>query len=108
MEKVINFDRAARRALFGQEPEIPGAGSSAAKTPARHTRVKITINLDEDIVEHFKTLAQAEGRGYQQLINDSLREYLEGSKGERIAKEVGELLLTDETFLARLAESIAS
>ena len=78
------------------------------RRPARHTRVKITINLDEDLVEHFKVLAKSEGRGYQQLINEALREQIEGSKSERVAKEVGEILLADETFLARLMESVAS
>ncbi|MCB0346835.1 MAG: BrnA antitoxin family protein [Bdellovibrionales bacterium] len=107
MEKVLNFDRAARRALFGKEQEIPGAGSSAAKSPGRHTRVKITINLDDDIIEHFKELAAVQGRGYQQLINDALREGIEGGKPERVAQDVGNLLLNDETFLARLAEYIA-
>lgn len=107
MEKVINFDRAARKALFGEEPEIPGSGSSAAKTPGRHTRVKITINLDDDLVEHFKSLSKSEGRGYQQLINEALREHIEGSRTERVAKEVGELLLGDASFVARLAENIA-
>lgn len=107
MEKVLDFDRAARRALFGADREIPGSGSSAAKSPGRHTRVKITINLDSDVVEHFKTKSRTAGRGYQQLINEALREYLEGSKTERLAREIGEILLDDPSFVARISESIA-
>lgn len=43
-------------------------------------KVKITIRLDEDIVDRFLQLAEQSGGslGYQTLINSALREYLEG------------------------------
>ena len=40
-------------------------------------KVRITIRLDGDIIEHFKRRVQAAGGGnYQTLINDALRDYL--------------------------------
>jgi uncharacterized protein (DUF4415 family) len=40
-------------------------------------KVRITIRLDGDIIEHFKQLVHEAGGGnYQTLINDALREYL--------------------------------
>lgn len=43
-------------------------------------KVKITIRLDEDLVDHFGKVADASGGklGYQTLINAALREYVEG------------------------------
>ena len=45
---------------------------------------RITIRLDEDLVQEFKRLS-AGGRGYQKLINRALREWL-------VAKSVKELI----------------
>ena len=41
-------------------------------------KVRITIRLDGDIIEHFKKQVHAAGGGnYQTLINDALRAHLE-------------------------------
>ena len=41
-------------------------------------KVRITIRLDADIIEHFKSVVyEAGGGNYQTLINDALREYLQ-------------------------------
>ena len=37
---------------------------------------RISIYLDDKILEEFRTRADAAGRGYQTMINDALREYL--------------------------------
>jgi len=40
-------------------------------------KVRITIRLDADIIEHFKKIVhQAGGGNYQTLINDALREQI--------------------------------
>ncbi len=40
-------------------------------------KVRITIRLDADIIEHFKSIVhQAGGGNYQTLINDALREHI--------------------------------
>lgn len=40
-------------------------------------KMRITIRLDTDIIEHFKNRVRAMGGGnYQTLINDALREYI--------------------------------
>ena len=39
-------------------------------------KVRITIRLDADIIEHYKNIVHEAGGGnYQTLINDALREY---------------------------------
>ena len=106
MSEELDFRRATRRLLFPEQTdatrEIPGAGKSAAEEPQRHTRVKVTINLDGDVVHYFKQWAQREGRPYQSLINQVLREFALGSRPEQLALEVRELLLQDEKFLLEL------
>lgn len=41
-------------------------------------KVKISIRLDEDVVDRFLAQAEAAGTGYQTLINSALREYIDG------------------------------
>ena len=36
-------------------------------------KTRITIMLDDDVIEHFRARAEAEGVGYQTLINALLR-----------------------------------
>ena len=106
-DQNVDFSHATRKLLFGAAPrEIPGAGTSAAETPARHTRMKITINLDGDIIEQFKERGDNQGVGYQFLINQALREYLEGTKTERLAKEIGEMLLESDSFRTLLSDRL--
>lgn len=46
-------------------------------------KVRITIRLDTDIVEHFKNQVHASGGGnYQTLINNALREYIQAHDQE--------------------------
>ena len=41
-------------------------------------KVRITIRLDADIIEHFKNIVHQSGGGnYQTLINEALREYMQ-------------------------------
>lgn len=49
-------------------------------------KTRITIRLDDDLVEHFLKEADATGgaKGYQTLINEALRQHVEG-KAPRLA-----------------------
>ena len=113
MENDVNFRRATRRLLFrdperkGPEQNIPGAGKSAAERPERHARVKVTMNVDGDIVQYFKDRGKEDGRPYQTLMNQVLRDYVSGNRVERISDEVSAALLEDENFLAALAEKVS-
>lgn len=55
-------------------------GRVVPEPPFEQGKVKITIRLDEDLLEHFGKMADATGgkSGYQTLINAALREYVEG------------------------------
>ncbi len=43
-------------------------------------KTRITIRLDEDVVDHFLRAAEQSGGaiGYQTLINDALRQHMDG------------------------------
>ena len=59
MKAEYDFSKAKRGAV------VPQAG-----------KTRITIYLDDAILEEFRNRADAAGKGYQTLINDALREHL--------------------------------
>ena len=101
-----DFGMLTRRTLFKNVDTntIPGAGHSAAEHPLRHTKLKVTMNFDGDVIDYFKKKAKADGRSYQTLVNDALREHIKGSNVEIMAKMVGERILSDPSFLERIKE----
>ena len=55
-------------------------GRVAPPGPESRGKTRITIRLDEDLVDHFLSEADRSGGalGYQTLINDALRQHVEG------------------------------
>lgn len=45
-------------------------------------KTRITIMLDDDVIEHFRAKAEAQGTGYQTMINAALRETLPAAEGD--------------------------
>jgi len=43
-------------------------------------KTRITIMLDDDVIEYFRAKAEAQGTGYQTMINAVLREALSTTK----------------------------
>jgi uncharacterized protein (DUF4415 family) len=39
-------------------------------------KTRITIHLDDDVIDAFRVKAEKVGQGYQTLINEALRQYL--------------------------------
>lgn len=58
------------------EYDFSKAKRGAVKSPAGKTR--ITIYLDDDLLEHFREVATREGLGYQTVINRTLRAAMAG------------------------------
>ena len=67
MKDRYDFSKGKRGRVVPSEPEPEG-------------KVRITIRLDQKIVDRFFQMAEASGgsTGYQTLINTALREYLDG------------------------------
>ena len=54
------------------------AGKRAAVIPPSG-KTRITIHVDNDVLESFREKAASEGRGYQTLINEALRHVVDVS-----------------------------
>lgn len=67
MKSEYDFSKGKRGRVIPEPPLEPG-------------KVKVTIRLDQDVVEYFGAIAGKSGGsiGYQTLINAALREYIEG------------------------------
>jgi uncharacterized protein (DUF4415 family) len=55
-------------------------GRITAPEPESHGKERITIRLDEDLLDHFLKQAEASGgtTGYQTLINEALGQHVDG------------------------------
>jgi len=76
--------------------------NAAINKSLREAKNRITIYLDADIVEHFKNEAEISKTGYQTLINQTLREKIDGSQNSAKADDFFEKLLQDKAALSRL------
>jgi uncharacterized protein (DUF4415 family) len=67
MKQSYDFSQGKRGRVLPPEPEPPG-------------KTRITIRLDEDLVDYFLKESGAYGgtMGYQTLINQALRQHVEG------------------------------
>jgi len=63
MKREYDFTKAKRGAV------VPQKG-----------KTRITIYIDNDVVEEFRARADAAGYGYQTMINEALKQYLGKSK----------------------------
>jgi len=90
-----DFDYKQYSETHAPDPNKVRRGRTARDERRRATKQRITIRLDEDILEAFKGLAP-DGRGYQALINRALREWLS-------ARDVKELIRDDLRELVRSA-----
>jgi len=67
MKQQYDFSQGKRGRILPPEPETRG-------------KTRITIRIDEDIIDAFLKEADASGGtvGYQTLINNALRQHIEG------------------------------
>ncbi len=71
MKRQYDFSKARRGPLV---PATPG-------------KTRITIRLDNDVIEHFQHMVDRAGGGnYQTLINDALREFIRGARLEAVVR----------------------
>lgn len=71
MKREYDFSQGKRGKVSPEPPVEPG-------------KARVTIRLDEDIVDYFGAAADESGGviGYQTLINAALREYVDGKAPE--------------------------
>jgi uncharacterized protein (DUF4415 family) len=100
-EKEIDFSEKGFQKQFRQI-DRKNRPNAAINKSLREAKNRITIYLDADIVEHFKTQAEIFKTGYQTLINQTLREKINSSESNKNADELIERLLSDKNALSRL------
>jgi uncharacterized protein (DUF4415 family) len=85
MRKEYDFSKGKRGAVI----QSPG-------------KTRITIMLDDDIIGHFRERAEAEGVGYQTMINSALRAAAIEAKG----RKAGEKPVTEAVLRKVLREEL--
>lgn len=79
---------------------LPGLAGQEAKS----AKVRVTIALDADVVEHFKSeAAKPGGLPYQTQINQALRQVIEHPGDAEMIKDA---LLHDPDFIREVAEHV--
>jgi uncharacterized protein (DUF4415 family) len=79
MKEEYDFSKGKRGAI------IPGKG-----------KTRITIYLDDAILESFRTRAEEAGTGYQTLINEVLKEYLSQNAEKPVTESALRRILQEE------------
>jgi uncharacterized protein (DUF4415 family) len=59
-------------------------------------KTRITIMLDDDVIEAFRSRADDSGTGYQTLINATLREAISGAKAKPLTVATLRRVLREE------------
>ena len=54
-------------------------GKRGAVVPQKG-KTRITMYLDNDVLDSFRSLSEQSGRGYQTIVNEVLRDYLNDAK----------------------------
>jgi len=78
MKKVYDFSKGKRGAV------IPTPG-----------KTRITIYLDDVVLERFKTESERTGKGYQTLINEALKSYV-GLSEQPVTQELVRKIVREE------------
>jgi len=87
-------------------------GNRGTVTPAPPGKTRITIRIDDDVLDWFRGEVHAAGGGnYQTLINHALKEYVQGRKQplEEILRRVvrEELSVSHSVKSKRTAQKVA-
>lgn len=79
MRAEYDFSKGQRRAL------IPTKG-----------KTRITIYIDNMVIEEFRARAEKAGTGYQTMINDALKAYLAGSTEGLVTESILRRVIREE------------
>src|SRR3970282_2964766 len=70
-------------------------GKRGAAIPQRG-KTRISIHIDNAVLEAFRSLAEQKGIGYQTMMNEALREYLGASSPQPVTKDELREILREE------------
>jgi uncharacterized protein (DUF4415 family) len=81
MKKEYDFSKAKREAI------VPTTG-----------KTRITLYLDNEVLDHFRVVSEKTGRGYQTLINEALKTQV-GLREQPLTPEVVRRIVREELAL---------
>lgn len=70
-------------------------GKRGALLPAKG-KTRITICIDDAVLEDFRRRAEKAGSGYQTMMNEALKAYLKGSKSAPVTESVLRRVIREE------------
>jgi metal-responsive CopG/Arc/MetJ family transcriptional regulator len=70
-------------------------GKRGALLPSKG-KTRITIYIDDNILEEFRSRAEEAGTGYQTMINEALKEYLNKSSEKPVTESTLRRILQEE------------
>lgn len=70
-------------------------------------RIKYASQADPDLLEAMRRIARDEGRQFQAVMEDAMREYLDRRRGEEPRDEVRRIVQEDMERYAWLARKLA-
>ena len=70
-------------------------GKRAALIPAKG-KTRITIYIDDSILDEFRLRAEKSGTGYQTMMNDALKDYLTKNAEQPITESALRRILKEE------------
>ena len=77
-----------------------GKGKRGAVLPSAEKKVRITIRLDRDIIDWFRSKVEEQGGGsYQTMLNDALRKHME--RQEEPLEEILRRVVREELHTAQ-------
>lgn len=80
-------------------------GKRGAVIPSKG-KTRITIYLDDEILENFRNRAESEGIGYQTLINQALKTFLNGSNRHPVTESDLRRILREELLKSHDASGL--
>ena len=76
--------------------EYDFTGATRGALIATKGKSRITIYIDDFVLDEFRARAEKSGTGYQTLINDALRHYLKGGRGEPVTEATLRRVIREE------------
>jgi uncharacterized protein (DUF4415 family) len=109
-EDGLDLSEAAFKKRFRRikEEDLPEPVRKLRAAAKRGLKRRVTIYFDSDVVGRFKALAEAEGIGYQTLMNRALRTMVDEIDRDRSTDDLKEDLLRDKKFIKKLKTVLSS
>lgn len=108
MSTTTEFDYPGHvRSEVVDRAELTRGPEARSRRHAGAAKERVTIRLDSDVVESFKELTgDAQGKGYQSLMNQALREWLTARGLPEMLREEVRRVLREELAGSKVHSSV--